>query len=74
VPISAFCLSNKSIVGNVFGLTNPLWDVPRIFDMYKRGDLKLDEMITRRYRLDEINEGYADMHAGKNIRGVIVHE
>jgi S-(hydroxymethyl)glutathione dehydrogenase/alcohol dehydrogenase len=74
VPISAFCLSNKAIVGNVFGLTNPLWDVPRIFDMYKRGELKLDEMITRRYRLDEINEGYADMHAGKNIRGVIVHD
>jgi S-(hydroxymethyl)glutathione dehydrogenase/alcohol dehydrogenase len=36
--------------------------------------LKLDELITQRYRLDEINDGYRDLMAGKNIRGVIVHE
>jgi S-(hydroxymethyl)glutathione dehydrogenase/alcohol dehydrogenase len=72
LPISAFLLSNKSLVGNVFGLTNPLWDVPRIFDMYKRGTLMLDEMVTQRYSLDEINQGYSDMHAGRNIRGVLV--
>ena len=34
---------------------------------------RLDELITRRYKLDDINQGYADMHAGKNIRGVIVY-
>jgi S-(hydroxymethyl)glutathione dehydrogenase/alcohol dehydrogenase len=39
--------------------------------MYREGMLKLDELITRRYPLDEINQGYADMHAGKNIRGVL---
>jgi S-(hydroxymethyl)glutathione dehydrogenase/alcohol dehydrogenase len=36
--------------------------------------LKLDELITQRYRLDEINDDYRDLMAGKNIRGVIVHE
>ena len=36
--------------------------------------LKLDELITRRYKLDEINEGYQDMLDGKNIRGVIIHQ
>jgi NDMA-dependent alcohol dehydrogenase len=71
LPISAFLLSNKSLVGNVFGLTNPLWDVPRIFDMYTQGVLMLDEMITQRYRLEDINKGYADMHAGHNIRGIL---
>jgi S-(hydroxymethyl)glutathione dehydrogenase/alcohol dehydrogenase len=44
-----------------------------MFDMYRNGTLRLDEMITRRYTLDEINQGYDDMHAGKNIRGVITH-
>ena len=39
--------------------------------LYQAGKLKLDELITRRYKLDEINEGYQDMLDGKNIRGVI---
>ncbi len=38
------------------------------------GQLKLDELITRRYRLDEINQGFDDMHAGVNIRGVVVFD
>ena len=71
VPINGFLLSNKALIGNVFGLTNPLWDVPRIFDMYRQGLLLLDEMITRRYKLEDVNKGYADMHAGLNIRGIL---
>ena len=71
LPINGFLLSNKALVGNVFGLTNPLWDIPRLFDLYTRGTLKLDEMITRRYPLEDVNQGYADMHAGLNIRGVL---
>jgi alcohol dehydrogenase (nicotinoprotein) len=39
--------------------------------MYRAGSLKLDELVTRRYRLDDINEGYADMLEGRNIRGVV---
>ena len=41
--------------------------------MYRAGQLRLDEAITSHYDLDDINEGYADMHAGVNIRGVIDH-
>ncbi len=37
-------------------------------------EIELDELITRRYKLDEVNEGYQDMLDGKNIRGVIIHE
>jgi Zn-dependent alcohol dehydrogenase len=44
-----------------------------MFQLCKRGELLLDEMITQRYSLDEVNRGYDDMHAGKNIRGVIVY-
>ena len=42
--------------------------------LYQQGRLRLDELVTTRYRLDQINEGYADLHAGRNIRGIIVHE
>ena len=38
------------------------------------GDLKLDELITNRYTLDQINQGYEDMLAGRNIRGVLIHD
>ena len=50
------------------------FDVPRLLGLYRSGDLKLDELITRRYRLDQVNEGYQDMLDGKNVRGVIIHE
>ena len=50
---------------------NPLYDMPRLLGLYKNGDLKLDELITNRYTLDDINEGYEDMLCGKNIRGVL---
>jgi S-(hydroxymethyl)glutathione dehydrogenase/alcohol dehydrogenase len=40
-------------------------------NLYKSGALLLDEMITREYSLAEINDGYAAMHDGSNIRGVI---
>jgi alcohol dehydrogenase (nicotinoprotein) len=64
----------RQLRGALFGDCNPLYDVPRLLDLYRSGDLKLDELITRRYRLDEVNQAYQDMEDGKNIRGVIVHE
>ncbi len=39
----------------------------------RAGQLKLDELITGRYTLDEINQGYQDLDDGKLIRGVILH-
>jgi Zn-dependent alcohol dehydrogenase len=69
--ISPFSLSAKRLLGCVFGQTRPLVDVDRMLDMYRSGALHLDEMITREYALDEINDGYKDMHAGLNLRGVL---
>ena len=42
--------------------------------MYQAGQLKLDELVTQTYTLDEINQGYQDMRDDKNIRGVIVFD
>jgi S-(hydroxymethyl)glutathione dehydrogenase/alcohol dehydrogenase len=44
-----------------------------MLDLYQAGKLKLDELVTSRYSLDQVNQGYADLVAGKNIRGVVVH-
>jgi S-(hydroxymethyl)glutathione dehydrogenase/alcohol dehydrogenase len=65
-------LSQKRIQGALFGQTSAMVDIPRQLDMYRAGQLKLDELITNTYTLDEIAQGYEDMHAGKNIRGVVL--
>jgi Zn-dependent alcohol dehydrogenase len=62
---------NKEIKGTVFGSLNPGYDIPRLLQLYRDGRLKLDELITRRYPLEEINEGFRAMRAGENLRGVI---
>ena len=42
-----------------------------MIDLYTSGKLELDGLITNRYTLDQINDGFADMHAGRNLRGII---
>ena len=71
--LDLFSLSmyNKQIRGSIFGSGSPRSEIPRLLNEYRRGALKLDELITARYSLDEINMGYQDMRDGKNIRGVI---
>ncbi len=71
--LNSFMLSmmNKEIKGTIFGSTNPRDTIPRLLSMYREGRLKLDELVTKRYSLDQVNEGYDDMRSGKNIRGVI---
>jgi S-(hydroxymethyl)glutathione dehydrogenase/alcohol dehydrogenase len=64
-------LFEKTIRGTLFGSANPQYDIPRLLGLYEAGQLKLDELITRRYTLEEVNEGYQDLRDGKNIRGVI---
>ncbi len=67
-------LSNKEIKGTLFGSGNPRADIPHLATLYGNGQLMVDEMITRTYTLDEINDGYQDMRDGENIRGVIVFD
>jgi len=45
--------------------------MPNLLNLYAAGRLKLDELITRRYALDDVNQAYADMRSGVNIRGVV---
>jgi S-(hydroxymethyl)glutathione dehydrogenase/alcohol dehydrogenase len=61
----------KQLKGALYGGLNPRADIPRLLSMYQAGVVKLDELVTRRYSLDEINEAFADMRDGKNLRGII---
>src|SRR6201986_4782905 len=66
-------LFEKTIKGSLFGSGNPQRDILKMLDLYQAGTLKLDELVTSRYSLEQVNQGYADLVAGKNIRGVVVH-
>ena len=74
VSIGEMTLFAKKIEGALFGDSNPHTDIRKMLKLYQDGQLKLDELITTRYTLDEVNQGYEDMHAGKNIRGVIIYD
>jgi S-(hydroxymethyl)glutathione dehydrogenase/alcohol dehydrogenase len=74
INLFEFAMWNKEVKGTIFGSLNPRADIPRLLGLYREGQLKLDELITKRYSLDQINEGYQAMRDGENIRGVIVYE
>ena len=69
--LAMLTLMQKNLQGTIFGGGNPHYDIPQLLSMYKVGKLNIDDMITRQYKLEQINEGYQDMLDGKNIRGVI---
>jgi S-(hydroxymethyl)glutathione dehydrogenase/alcohol dehydrogenase len=58
--------------GTAFGGAKGRRDVPRIVDWYMNGKINIDDLITHRLKLDEINRGFDLMHEGKSIRSVVV--
>ncbi|MBL7496373.1 NDMA-dependent alcohol dehydrogenase [Frankia sp. CNm7] len=73
LPVSMrhLVLYQKRIQGSLFGASSPSKDIPAMLALYRQGRLKLDELITNRYTLETINDGYADLRAGRNLRGVV---
>ena len=69
--LALLTLMQKRLQGTIFGGGDPQHDIPLLLSMYQAGRLNLDDMVTRRYRLDQINDGYRDMLEGRNIRGII---
>lgn len=76
VSMSLFelALYEKQIHGSLFGSSNARVEIPKILQLYRNGQIKLDELVTKTYTLEQINEGYQDMRDGKNIRGVIMYD
>lgn len=71
ISLCDLTLMEKQLVGTIFGSANPQSDIPRLMHLYRSGQLDLAGMVTREYALEDINEGFKDMLAGNNIRGVI---
>ena len=71
VPMLELTMYQKRIQGSIYGMMSPSKDVPRLLDLWQAGRLKLEELITQSYDLDSLNQGYADMKAGVNLRGLL---
>ena len=76
VPISAadLVLQEKKITGSYMGSNRFRFDMPKYVDFYLDGRLRLDEMISARLSLDEINDGFDRMRKGEVARQVIVFD
>jgi S-(hydroxymethyl)glutathione dehydrogenase/alcohol dehydrogenase len=72
LPSQAFSTSEKTLMSCLYGTSRPRVDMPLYLELYRQGRLKLDELITRRYPLEQVNQAIHDMHSGANARGVIV--
>ncbi|GAB3301739.1 NDMA-dependent alcohol dehydrogenase [Parasphingorhabdus pacifica] len=74
VNLFELSLLQKRVQGAIFGGVSPRTQIPRLLELYREGMLKLDELVTTTYRLEEINTGYQDMREGKNLRGVVLYD
>jgi S-(hydroxymethyl)glutathione dehydrogenase/alcohol dehydrogenase len=74
LPIFDLVLSGKKIVGSMMGDNRFRIDMPRYVDFYLDGRLRLDEMISARIALEDVNDAFAKMKAGEVARSVIVFD
>ncbi|RMI28818.1 NDMA-dependent alcohol dehydrogenase [Nocardia stercoris] len=74
INLHELTLYQKRLQGALFGACAPTADIPAQLAMYQQGRLQLDKLVTTRYTLDQINQGFEDMKAGRNLRGIIVHD
>jgi S-(hydroxymethyl)glutathione dehydrogenase/alcohol dehydrogenase len=67
-------MGEKRIVRSSYGGARPRRDFPWLANEYLEGRLKLDELITRRIKLEQINEGFASLARGEGIRTVVMFD
>jgi S-(hydroxymethyl)glutathione dehydrogenase / alcohol dehydrogenase len=73
-PITPYnmALQEKAIKGTMYGSVRPDIDFPKLVDLYLDGRLKIDELVSRTYKLEDINEGFTALRTGQVARGVVV--
>jgi S-(hydroxymethyl)glutathione dehydrogenase/alcohol dehydrogenase len=71
-PSALLTRQEKTIRGSYYGSVNSRRDFPMLLDLYAAGKLNLDDLITARYSLEQINDAYSAMNEGRLARGVIV--
>ncbi|MFC5478814.1 zinc-binding dehydrogenase [Massilia suwonensis] len=72
IRTGSLTFDEKTLTGSYFGSARPRQDFPRLLALYRDKRLKLDELVTRRYRIEEAPQAFADLAEGRNARGVIV--
>jgi S-(hydroxymethyl)glutathione dehydrogenase/alcohol dehydrogenase len=72
LPGSVLVRQEKTVKGSYYGTVSPQRDFPLFLDLYMAGRLQLDQLVTRQYTLEQINQAYEDMLSGEVARGVIV--
>lgn len=65
-------LMEKRLLGSWFGTADVHRDMPKLLDLYTQKKLKLDELVTKTYKLDQLDAAFADMQSGVNARGVVL--
>ncbi len=71
VNMAQLTLFEKQIVGSLFGSANPHYDIPKLLELEREGQIDLAGMVTATYDFEDLDVGYQDLRAGKNIRGVV---
>lgn len=64
----------RRLQGSVMGSNQPRSDIPRYVGMFVDGLLNLDDMVTRRIALDQLNEAFDDMRSGRSVRSLVVFD
>ena len=67
-------LLDKSLHGSIHGSADPARDFPKLFELARRGDLRLEEMAGPDYRLDEVNEALEALASGRGVRPRVLFE
>jgi Zn-dependent alcohol dehydrogenase len=71
---ASLTFNEKTLTESYFGSARPRQDFPRLIGLYRAQRLKLNELITRTYTIDEAPQAFADLTAGRNARGIILFE
>lgn len=71
VPVMSLVFEERVLTGSIYGSSRPRHDVPVLFDLYRAGKLKLDQLLTRTYPLERINEAYEALERGEVARSVL---
>jgi len=74
VPANQITFNKITIRGDLLGGCNAPYDVPRLARLFDEGHLKVRELISKVYTVDEVAQAYADVRDGKIIRGVVRHQ
>jgi NDMA-dependent alcohol dehydrogenase len=74
INVNQLLYAEKTLKGTLYGSMRPRIDLPRLMDLHQTGALKLDELLTRTWKLEEINEAYASLERGEVARSLIVWE